>query len=113
MNITLLVSNIQKLCDEHEISVNQMLQECGLHKSTIDHMKKEKPSIPSIDKILPIAEYFNVSVDYLLGYTPKMEIEDKKQKFFDLVSDLSSEEMEMIYNVVEAVIKTVKKPDKN
>lgn len=97
MNISLLVSNIQKLCDEHGVTVNRMLQECGLHKSVVDHMKNEKPSIPSIDKILPIAEYFNVSVDYLLGYAPnEQQSNNRLKKLITFAEKLTDEQIDTI-----------------
>ncbi len=107
MNITLLVSNIQKLCNERGTTVNQMLQECNLHKSTIDHMKKENPSIPSIDKIFTIAEYFNVSVDYLLGYTPK--VDDEEQEYIKFFASLSPAERLLAYKIAATSIGTIRK----
>lgn len=42
-----------------------MLKECGLKPTVVDNLKKG--SIPSVDKVCAIAEYFNVTTDYLLG----------------------------------------------
>jgi len=63
----LIINRIKLLCDENNISINKLLQECNLSKSVIDNMKKG--SIPTTDKISKIADYFEVSTDYLLCKT--------------------------------------------
>lgn len=83
MNINLLISNIQNLCNKKNISVDKMLKECTLKPSVVDNMKKG--SFPSIDKVYLIAEYFNVSVDYLLT--------GKEQ---NSSSNLTDEELELL-----------------
>ena len=65
----ILIHNIGFLCSKNNISINQMLKNCALNKSLIDNLKKG--SLPSVDKISKIAEYFNVSTDYLLGNEQK------------------------------------------
>ena len=67
MNTNILISSISTLCNQHDISINKMLQDVGLSKSLVDNLKKG--SMPSIDKITKIADYFGVTVDYLLGKT--------------------------------------------
>lgn len=68
-----LIDTISFMCSKKNISANKMLLECNLNKSVLDNLKKG--SIPSVDKIMKVADYFNVSVDYLLGRTdnPKMQ----------------------------------------
>lgn len=65
MHTNILITSISRLCDQHGISINKMLQDVGLNKSLVDNLKKG--SMPSIDKITKIADYFGVTVDYLLG----------------------------------------------
>jgi len=64
-NTEVLLNRIFELAQQRKVSVNKMLKESGLTKSLIDNMKRNQ--IPSVDKILALAEYFSVSVDYLLG----------------------------------------------
>lgn len=69
MNTLPIISRINELCNQKNVSVNQMLQDAGLSKSIVDNLKKG--SIPSADKILTVAQYFEVSTDYLLtGASP-------------------------------------------
>ena len=64
-NTSLLVNKIESLCHEAGITKTKMLVDCGLSKSIMNNLKSG--SIPSVDKIAIIADYFHVSVDYLLG----------------------------------------------
>ncbi len=62
---SIIISKIEELCSSHHVSVNKMLLESGLTKSVIDNMKKG--SMPSVDKLQQIANYFGCSIDYLVG----------------------------------------------
>lgn len=48
-------------------SVSKMLQYSGVSKSMIDNMKRETPSIPSIDKFCKITDSLELSLDFLLN----------------------------------------------
>lgn len=63
-NLKRLTNNILFLCRENDVSVSQMERDSGVKKSVIDNMKRGY--IPAVDKVALIAEYFNVTVDYLL-----------------------------------------------
>lgn len=66
-DIEVLTKNIENLCRENHITVKEMLLNNDLNRNVVDNLKKG--SIPSIDKILRIADYFDVSIEYLLGCT--------------------------------------------
>lgn len=57
---------IKKLCKEKGISVYQLEEFLGFGHNTIYQWNKR---IPGIDKINSVADYFQVSTDYLYGYT--------------------------------------------
>ena len=59
-----LVGCIRRLCLDHSITVAQLERETGLASRTIGRWDESKPSV---DKVQKVAEYFDVSVDYLLG----------------------------------------------
>ena len=89
MNLEMLASNIQAECDKKDISINKMLLDCGLSKGTVDNIKNG--SIPGVDKLLAIAKYLDVSVDYLLGYAPGTEYSEKTEKFIKFANQYSDE----------------------
>lgn len=66
-NLEFLIVSIEELCKQRKMSVKSVLEDCGLKRVVVDNMKKG--SVPSIDKIFTLANYFDVSVDYLLGRT--------------------------------------------
>lgn len=55
-------------------SLNKLEQELGLGKSTIASWATKKPSS---DKLEKIADYFGVSVDYLLGREQTDDVTDE------------------------------------
>lgn len=61
-----LFSRIKALCDEYEVSPTKLGLELGFSKDTINSWKTKSPSA---DKLQKVADYFNVSTDYLLGRT--------------------------------------------
>lgn len=64
---SILYQRIRELCSENGISVNKLEGILGVGASSI---QKWRTTIsPSVDKILKVATYFDVSVDYLLGRT--------------------------------------------
>lgn len=61
-----IAKNIKSLCKSKKKTISQMLLDCGISKSLVYDMEKRDKS-PSCDKITRIADYLDVSVDYLLG----------------------------------------------
>lgn len=70
-NRELLIDRIKELSQAKSISATKALQESGAGKDFIANLKKGQA--PSIEKIAIVADYFNVSVDYLLGKTSQKE----------------------------------------
>lgn len=68
MNIQQLVKNIEILSSQKGVNKTKALQECGAGKNFISNALSG--SEPSIGKIEQIADYFGVSIDYLLGNEP-------------------------------------------
>ena len=104
-------SRLKEICKEKNTTVTALIKKLNLSSGNLSKWKKGV--IPKSKTISEIAEYLDVSVDYLLGYTPKMEIADERQKIIDLVKSVSPEEAEIIYNVAKSVLETVRKYGKN
>lgn len=62
-----LYQRIKALCERTGISIARLESELGFGNASIK--KWERISSPSVDKIIRVAGYFDVSVDYLLGRT--------------------------------------------
>jgi transcriptional regulator with XRE-family HTH domain len=65
------------LCDEQGISINKLEENIDLGRNTLYSWKKK---IPSGANLLKVAEYFNVSTDYLLGRTEQKRYYDLTEK---------------------------------
>ena len=61
-----LFEKIKELCQKRGISINSLEETLGYSRNTIYSMKSKKPNA---ERLQQIADYFNVSTDYLLGRT--------------------------------------------
>lgn len=59
-----LLERVKKLCSEKKISQRKLEAELELSNGSVSKWNK---SSPSGDVLQKVADYFNVSVDYLLG----------------------------------------------
>ncbi|WP_206459375.1 helix-turn-helix domain-containing protein [Anaerovorax sp. IOR16] len=60
----MIIEQIKKLCKEHEMTMSDLADKIGVDKSTISRWNNT--NIPSTQALLKIADYFNVSIDFLL-----------------------------------------------
>jgi transcriptional regulator with XRE-family HTH domain len=68
-----LKERIQNLCKQNGVSMNKVETDLGFGKGYISKLGK---SIPNATKIKQIAEYFHVSVDYLMSGEEALELND-------------------------------------
>lgn len=61
---------IKELANQHKISVSELERKLNLSNGSISKWAKSKPNSKYIEKV---ADYFNVSTDYLLGRSPIRE----------------------------------------
>ena len=64
---------VKELCRNENISVRVLEEDLGFPKNTIYQWKSRTPSVDSLQKV---ADYFIVTVDYLLG---RARVVDKSQ----------------------------------
>ncbi|MHC1750696.1 MAG: helix-turn-helix domain-containing protein [Cellulosilyticaceae bacterium] len=62
-----LVDNIKFLCTENNLSIPKLEKLLGLSNGSIYNWNK---SFPAIDKVIKIADYFEVSLDEITGRVP-------------------------------------------
>lgn len=72
-----LVQRIKLLSDEKKMSFAELERKLGFANSSI---RKWDERTPGIDKIQKVADYFDVSTDYLLGRTEKRRYYDLTEK---------------------------------
>ena len=59
----MLYANIVELCKDRGISIARLEKECGLGNATV---KGWETGNPRVDTLKAVADYFGVSIDYLL-----------------------------------------------
>nr|DAH27826.1 MAG TPA: Repressor protein CI [Caudoviricetes sp.] len=62
-----------KLMEERNVTAYQIAKATGLSNTALSRYKSGKQD-PAIDKLIAIADFFDVSTDYLLGRTTKREV---------------------------------------
>ena len=108
---------IKELADKQGISLNKLEEKLGFSRNTIYNMKK---STPNVERVSMIADYFNVSTDYLLGRTDNPNIahndtiagytsDDLRKmaenaKTFD-GKPLTEEDIDAIQNIIEIYLR--------
>ena len=83
-----------------------MLQDCNLAKNTVSNMRTG--SMPSADKLIIIADYLEVSAEYLMGLTddptpPKKSL-TREEKLMSEIFKLDNKE----FNDLERYVKFLK-----
>lgn len=68
-----VADRIKDIAKSRNTSIANILIQCGLNKNTIFTMQTRN-YFPRIETIWKIADYLNVSVDYLLGRTDRPEV---------------------------------------
>lgn len=87
-----IYNNIETLRVVRGISQRQMLADCSLSKSFMDNMKKG--SMPSVDKIAAIADFFGCSIDEIVGREKNnAPVEADKSELAESLRDLSKAEL--------------------
>ena len=110
---------IKLLAKKQGISLNTLEERVGLGKNYIYSLKNKKT--PSVEHIAKIADYFNVSTDYLLGRTDNPAIagnhdykwEGKTLNVEEMASnvmmfggrELTDEKKKIIQSIIEGYLK--------
>ena len=68
---------IEHIAKEQGLTINKLLIKSGLDKNVISRMKSRNQAL-SAEKLTKIADTLNVSLDYLLGRSNKINIERKE-----------------------------------
>ncbi|QEY33712.1 helix-turn-helix transcriptional regulator [Caproiciproducens galactitolivorans] len=110
-----------KLCEERGIKPSKAAEECGINKSNVSNWKNNG-YVPRSDALNKIADYFGVSVDYLLGneqkekslvnndeeltaYLEELKTRPEMKMLFNLAKGATKEDVEKAVKIVEAFLK--------
>ena len=99
------------------VTVYEISKQTGINPTFFSEWKKGKSKMPTVDKLQIIADYFGVTVDYLIGNdketTPEdvavmniaQEIRDnpETQALFQLTKNATAEELKQYAEVIKAL----------
>ena len=99
--MSIIYERVMELCKKKTITKTQLEHECGFSQNSIN--KWESRSYPAADKLLKVADYFGVSVDYLLGRDKVAEenaiLANKVD--FDIAKNYGADYIEKIYKELD------------
>ena len=107
-----MVDLIKSLCNKKGITVSALGVELGLGKNSITRWDENKPSV---DRVQKVADYFGVSVDYLLSRTddphPAISNDDVKNAIDEYVKSKGKQSTVIRYNGKEQTYETLNMTD--
>lgn len=104
------------LCAEHGITPYRMCKDTGIQPSVMTDLKMGRRQTVKAETAAKIANYFNVSVEYLIGQEPKekaptVEVDDersaKRKMLFDLFNSMTDEELDAMIAFTNAIQKKI------
>ena len=105
-------AQIKHLCEQKGVTVSQCERDCGFSKGSLSKIEKSKPNGK---RLQILADYFDVSIDYLMtGEDSNSYYYDRKtaelaqelyqnkdlHMLFDLTRDSSPEELKKFYDMI-------------
>ena len=90
-----MINRIKELREDHDLTQSDLAKHVGIDQRTISNYETGK-SNPDTYALIKIADYFNVSIDYLVGRTDHDFFSSGSKK--DMISDIqkSLEELKRI-----------------
>ena len=110
--------NLKLTREKNKISIKELAEAIGVKPYTISDYESSR-SEPSIANLIKIANYFNVSIDFLVGNTlPSLDgydniiniindyqANDRSDEVKKLLNDLDSKSQEKIINILKSIKK--------
>ena len=94
-----LYDKVYELAKKHDISLADLADELNLSRHAF---YKWKTSSPKSETLEAVADYFNVSTDYLLGREEKTSLAEKHGVFAFDGEPVTDEEVEFLKSVLAA-----------
>lgn len=96
----LTFDRIKNLAKKQGLSINLLEEKLGYSRNTIYNLKSSKPSA---ERLQEIADYFNVSTDYLLGRTdnPRIAGDEKSDNLDTAETQLVAAFRNQTHNMTE------------
>lgn len=103
--IVLFFDIFEKLCKEHRTTPSAVCIEIGYSKATASYWKRSN-GVPKREALEKIADYFGVTVDYLLGKEQKKTapVETNRSELFAILARLTDAEIDDLLQYSEFLL---------
>ncbi len=108
IDMTALIGRIDRLLMEKKLSAARMARELGFSTGLYSQWKKGTQT-PSAAKLLAVAQYLGVSVDYLLGYEPNESAVPLRRAIIAEIQELDEKSLEKVLDYVRFTSERQKK----
>lgn len=103
-----LYKNIDELCSVKKISGYRLCKDIGMSPNVITELRMGRREGLSTKNMQKIADYFGVSVGYLLGDEPQKEkpaisdgLTGDQKKALDLIKSMTPEELKALLTIID------------
>lgn len=102
-----MIANLKLLREKNKLSQQDLADALGISQQSVYKYEKQGTQ-PDHDTLIKIADYFEVSVDFLIGHTAVRDPSAAEMEFLEKYRLLSPEEQASIRMVVDNYIKSEK-----
>ncbi|SEP58092.1 DNA-binding transcriptional regulator, XRE-family HTH domain [Lachnospiraceae bacterium RM5] len=102
-------TRIKELREKEGLSMQQLAEKIGVNKSRVG-MWENNGSVPRMDALKKLSEFFDVSIDYLLGNDDTSFLNNENKKLNSLqrnLGKLNEKELEKAENMLKAVFEDI------
>lgn len=97
---------IEELCNLNGITITQMCRDLKINRSSLSELKQGRAKSLSVDKVIKIADYFEVSVNYIMGLSKEMN--ENKSESKPTNNDIKSAIFNTSDNITDEMLEEVK-----
>ena len=100
---SIIRQRIGRLCQERGISLAEVERSCGFASGSISHWETK---VPSVERVGRVADFFGVSVDYLIGRSASVtDVSGVSGAYLSIARDaqelgIAPEDLELILQAV-------------
>lgn len=107
-----LYKRIEELCKRNNTNITAMCKESGASRASLTDLKMGRKKRLSSDTLSKIANYFDVSVDYLLGNDQKESAPDElsltanQRALVEFAKSVPDDKAAMILRVMQSILES-------
>lgn len=93
------MKKLKELRKQQSISQDKMAKYLGVSQRSYGYYESGERQ-PPIETLIRIADYFGVTIDYLVEHTPS-NLSENRQKLLDKIQTLSEEQIQALLSIIK------------